>query len=116
MERFFLDEPVYSEPDEQVRLVLKNNIVMRTMRQEGRTLQNIGAENWKMLDDIERSILTYMMNKGPAKRMELVRYTKKSTGTVSNRLNHLMDIGLVGAHGLKNDPNRTYMILTQISG
>lgn len=116
MERFFLDAPVYSEPDEQVRLVLKNNIVMRTIRQEGRTLQNIGAENWKMLDDIERSILTYMMNKGPAKRMDLVRFTGKSAGTVSNRLNHLMDIGLVESHGQKNDPNRTYMILTQITG
>lgn len=116
MERFFLDAPVYSEPDEQVRLVLKNNIVMRTIRQEGRTLQNIGAENWKMLDDIERSILTYMMNKGPAKRMDLVRFTGKSASTVSNRLNHLMDIGLVESHGQKNDPNRTYMILTQITG
>ena len=68
-----------------------------------------------MLDDVEHSILTYMMNKGPAKRMDLVRYTKKSTGTVSNRLNHLIDMGLVEARGLKNDPNRTYMILTQLS-
>ena len=116
MEDFFLDPPVYSEPDQTVKLVLKNNYVMRTLRQEGRTLQNIGVKNWQMLDEIEHAILSYMMNKGPAKRMELVRYTGKSTGTISNRLNHLIDSGLVEAHGLKNDPNRTYMIVTQITG
>ena len=115
MEAFFLDPPVYSEPDQMVKLILKNNYVMRTLRQEGRTLQNIGAENWKMLDAVERSILSYMMNKGPAKRMELVRYTDKSTGTISNRLNHLIELGLVEARGRKNDPNRTYMIVTQMT-
>ncbi len=115
MEAFFLDPPVYSEPEQTVKLILKNNYVMRTLRQEGRTLQNIGVKNWQMLDDIEHAILSYMMNKGPAKRMELVRYTEKSTGTISNRLNHLIDLGLVEARGLKNDPNRTYMIVTQIT-
>ena len=96
-------------------MILKNNIVMRTLRQEGRTLQNIGAERWKELDAIEHAILSYMMNKGPAKRMELVKYTGKSTGTISNRLNHLIEIGLVEASGRKNDPNRSYMIVTQIT-
>ena len=115
MEAFFLDPPVYSEPEQTVKLILKNNYIMRTLRQEGRTLQNIGVKNWQMLDDIEHAILSYMMNKGPAKRMELVRYTEKSTGTISNRLNHLIDLGLVEARGLKNDPNRTYMIVTQIT-
>lgn len=114
MEAFFLDPPVYSEPDQIVKLILKNNFVMRTLRQEGRTLQNIGVEKWKMLDDTEHSILSYMMNKGPAKRMDLVRHTGKSTGTISNRLNHLIDMELVEAHGKKNDPNRSYMIVTLI--
>jgi len=31
---------------------------MRTLRQEGRTLQSIGAETWKQLDDLEKAILT----------------------------------------------------------
>lgn len=30
------------------------------------------------------------------------------------RLNHLIDIGLVEGSGRKNDPNRSYMIVTQI--
>lgn len=33
MEEFYLDPLVYSEPEYSVKLVLKNNIAMRTMRQ-----------------------------------------------------------------------------------
>ena len=112
MEDFFLDPPIYCEPEQTVKLILKNNIVMRTLRQEGRTLQNIGADRWKQLDDVEHAILTYMMNKGPAKRAELVKYIGKSAGTISNRLNHLIEMGLVESRGLKNDPNRKYLIVT----
>ena len=115
MKEFFLDPPIYSEPEQTVKLTLKNNIVMRTLRQEGRTLQNIGIERWKQLDDVERAILTYMMNKGPAKRLDLVEYTGKSAGTISNRLNKLTEMGLVESQGLLNDPNRKYVIITQIA-
>lgn len=52
MEDFFLEEPMYSEPDQSVKLVLKNNIVMRTMRQSDRTIENIGNDIWDELDDI----------------------------------------------------------------
>ena len=114
MQDFFLDPPIYSEPEQTVKLTLKNNIVMRTLRQEGRALQNIGADTWKQLDDLERAILTYMMNKGPAKRSELVQYTGKSAGTISNRLNKLSEMGLVESQGLKNDPNRKYLIATHL--
>lgn len=34
MEKFFLDDPIYSEPEQSVRLVLKNNIVMRNLHQK----------------------------------------------------------------------------------
>lgn len=36
MKEFFLDEPEYSEPEYSVKLTLKNNIVMRSIRQESR--------------------------------------------------------------------------------
>lgn len=52
MEDFFLEEPMYSEPEQSVKLVLKNNIVMRTMRQSDRTIENIGNDIWDELDDI----------------------------------------------------------------
>ena len=33
MSAFYLEPPVYSEPEQSVKLTLKNNIEMRTMRQ-----------------------------------------------------------------------------------
>lgn len=60
MEDFFLEEPMYSEPEQSVKLVLKNNIVMRTMCQSDRTIENIGNDIWDKLDDLERKILVYI--------------------------------------------------------
>jgi ATP-dependent DNA helicase RecG len=108
MANFFLDEPVYSEPEESVRLVLKNNIVMRTMRQKGRTKSSIGESVWEHLDDIERGILTFLTGRGKAKRSEIEAYVGKATRTVTIRLNRLIDQDLIVATGNKHDPNRTY--------
>ena len=108
MEAFFLDPPSYSEPDQTVRLILKNNIIMRTMRQENYTVSTVGYENWRQLDAVERQLLTFMVNHGPSSRAQLAEYTGKSSGTVINRLNHLMELGLIKSNGSKYDPNRTY--------
>lgn len=116
MEAFFLDPPIYAEPEQSVRLTLKNNIIMRKMRQEGRMLQNIGADSWQQMDDVEHAILTYMMNKGPASRTDLAVYTGKSLGTISDRLKKLIEMGLVEAQGHRNSPNRTYTITVQVVG
>jgi ATP-dependent DNA helicase RecG len=108
MASFFLDEPVYSEPEESVRLVLKNNIVMRTVRQKNRTKTSIGADVWDQLDDTERGILTFLTGRGKAKRSEIESYVGKATRTVTIRLNRLMEQDLIIATGNKHDPNRTY--------
>lgn len=108
MAAFFLDEPVYSEPDHCVKLVLRNNIVMRMIRQSGHTVESVGKEIWNSLDEIEKRILTYLVNHGPASRAQLEAFTKKSEGTVRNRLNRLIDIHLVKANGNQYAPGRTY--------
>lgn len=116
MEAFFLDPPIYAEPEQSVRLTLKNNIIMRKMRQEGRMLQNIGADSWMQMDEVEHAILTYMMNKGPASRTDLAAYTGKSPGTISDRLKKLTELGFVEAQGHRNSPNRSYTITVQFIG
>lgn len=108
MHAFFLDAPVYSEPEQAVSLVLKNNIVMRMLRQKGHAADSIGAETWSHLDMVEQMLLTYLVNHGPASRAELSEYADKSAGTVIGRLNHLIEMGLVKANGSTFDPNRTY--------
>lgn len=54
-----------------------------------------------------------MINRGPASRSEPSNYTMKSNGTIVNRLNHLLEIGLITAIGKKYDPNRTYKAMLQ---
>ena len=61
MEEFYLEPPVYSEPEYFVKLVLKNNIALRTMRQSDRAAANLGEDVWAELDDLEKQILAYMV-------------------------------------------------------
>lgn len=110
MERFFLDPPVYSEPEQTVRLVLKNNIVMRTLRQNDRVEEFVGAKLWDQLDNLEHTILSYMIGRGAVKSVDLKNHTGKSVATIMKRLNHLIEEGLVVANGNKYDPNRTYKV------
>ena len=111
MESLFLDPPIYVETDHSVKLILKNNIVMRTIRQSARNLDRIGVSLWKSLDMLEKEIVTYMINKGPAKKKDLVAYTGKSGPTINTRLNRLQEKGIVKANGKQYDPNRFYEIL-----
>lgn len=104
----FLDEPEYSEPEHEVRLILKNNIVMRTIRQENRIERVITPEAWEQLDELERKILTYWGSKKKVTRAELADYTNKSSNTISTRLNHLIELGVIRRNGTKYDPKQTY--------
>lgn len=54
MESFFLDDPIFSEPEQSVKLTLKNNIVMRNVRQKDYAMGQIGDETWSQLDDLEQ--------------------------------------------------------------
>lgn len=111
MEKFFLDEPEYSEPEQSVRLILKNNIVMRTMRQTNRTADSIGQEAWESMDDLERTILTYMSNQKRVTRAELETLTGKASRTVAVRLNRLIEEKIIRRNGNKNDPHQTYEMI-----
>lgn len=111
MEEYFLEDPIYSEPEQSVKLVLKNNIVMRTMRQSDRTQENIGSEVWNQLDDLEKNILTYMGSKAQVTRSELAEHTNRAGRTVAVRLNHLIDLGIIKRNGSKNDPKQNYEII-----
>ena len=69
---------------------------------------SVGVDKWDSLDDIERQLLTYIVNHGATGRAKLEKLTGKSHNTVVRRMNHLMELELVKANGSKSDPNRTY--------
>ena len=108
MKDFFLDAPMYSDKDQQTKLVLKNNIVMRKMRQKEHVMNNVGNKIWDKLDDLERAILTYMASKKFVTRRELCVYTGKSSPTIINRLKRLIKQGIIKVNGEKTDPKRSY--------
>lgn len=111
MNEFFLEEPIYTEPEQSVKLVLKNNIMVRTMRQATHIETKVDGDVWNQLDDLEKKILTYMGSKSSVTRSELEIYTDKKGRTIMMRLNHLIDLSVVKRNGHPNDPTQTYELI-----
>lgn len=104
MKIFFLDEPQYSEPNNSVKLILKNNIIMRKLRQSDKLESSIGEEAWSKLDSIDKKIILYIANRGQANRKELEKEINKSATTINRRVKNLIEKGLIIRIGDKSDP------------
>lgn len=112
MAAFFLSPPTYKEEGESgsLRLELKNNIMVRHERFKGQAIQHIGVETWEQLDDLEKSIATYMSHVTKVRTNELVQHTGYSATTVQKRISHLMEIGVICSYGRLRDPQRYYQL------
>ena len=111
MESFFLDAPIYTEPEQSVRLVLKNNIEMRNLRRKDRAVEYVGVKIWKLLDVVDREIVTFLASNNRVSRSALASHIKMSNATISNHLRGLIELGVVEANGNVHDPKRTYSIV-----
>ena len=111
MAEYFLEEPEYTEPSgASVRLTLKNNIKVRKLRRQDRAVEAVGSEVWKNLDEVEREILALMGSHRQMTRAELANIIGKSAGTITWRLNQLIDKGLIKRQGSRHDPKQTYVL------
>lgn len=122
MEEAGLPIPEYRDSANSVRLVLENNIDVRTAyRKEasenlpeasddvkGTTKKVEDIEDWNQLDEIEKEIIKFLEKNKRASRSELEVCTQKSRGTVVNRVNRLIQKGIVEAKGDIHTPTRTY--------
>lgn len=111
MEGFFLDDPVYTEDDNGVTLTLKNNIVMRKIRQEDTASKVIGDDKWNSLDDIEKTIVAFLSSRTFSNSSELSSVTKLSTTTVRVRLARMIELGIIKRNGTQNSPKVTYSLI-----
>ncbi len=112
MAECFLEDPEYMEPSgAAVRLTLKNNIKVRKLRRQDRAAQTIGNKTWQDLDDLERDIMAFMGSRQRVSRAELENVTGKNGRTITRRLKHLMEIGIVRRVGNKYDAAHTYEIV-----
>lgn len=112
MEESFLNPPLYSEPQDSpsVKLVLFNNIDVRRKCRIDSISQKIGIENWNTLDDVTKSILTYLSSVKDSSNKDLVNITGYSPNTIMRRLRILLQSGIVRSHGLNTSPNRRYSL------
>lgn len=93
-----------------MKLTLKNNILIRTNRQRQRIEKLLGNSLWETMDSLERQIITYLFNHGPATRNELENYTGKARNTIMTRMKKLIAADLANASGTTNDPSRKYSL------
>src|SRR5690625_1493327 len=106
----FLDDPVYKEPDGSIlQLTLKNNIVARKDRKNGRVSKIIIPELFEELNEQEEAIVRYLYNSGRLIAREAAKIIDRSVPTARVRLNELLEKEIVKVHGSgPNDPKRFY--------
>lgn len=113
MQRFFLKEPVFSEPERNsVLLVLDNNIIMRSKRQEASMLKNHNIQMiWNDLNFLERKVLMSIFDKGEITSEETSKLIDRSKPTAVKILNKFIDLNLIVWTGTnKSDTKGKYII------
>lgn len=113
MENFFLNDPIYSEPDNNsVLLVLENNIITRSRRKEESLAKKEEIKNeWNNLNYAERQVLQAISDKGEITSEETARLIGKSKPTAVKLLNKLIDLKLIEWNGTsKSDTYGKYIL------
>ena len=113
MQRFFLKDPIYSEPDRNsVLLVLDNNIVMRSKRKEESMLKdNTIQDKWENLNYLEKQVLTTIFDKGEISSEETARIINRGKTTAVKLLNKLVDMNLIVWTGTSKSDNKGKYII-----
>ncbi|REH77018.1 ATP-binding protein [Staphylococcus felis] len=113
MKDYFLDDPVYSEPNNSsVQLTLKNNIVARKERETGRVSNIITPELFESLNEQQELIVRHLYNQGELTASKIANIIQRSVPTARKRLKELEEMNIISTHGSsKNDPKRTYYLL-----
>ena len=111
MQSFFLDPPVFSEPNgNTVLLVLHNNIVARSIRRIT-TQKAVFSKQWESLSEFDRNIILYIANIDKCTPGMLVDLTKRSRPTVIAHVKQLLDKDMIVEHSTSlRDPTKYYTI------
>lgn len=112
MKDYFLDEPIYEEPNESaVQLTLKNNILARKDRETGRVSSIITPEMFEELNDQEEIIIRYLYNSGSLTTKKAAEIINRTDTTARKWLNNLVEKEIITVHGSgPNDPKRFYAL------
>lgn len=114
MKEYFLDEPIYDEPNYSVSLVLKNNIITRRQRRTERVNDLIGLEWDKFTDNEKKAIeMAYLRERLYTK--EYADIIQRSTTYARSLLNKLVDKGVLKKVAASTtDPHQYYIFVDTV--
>ena len=111
MEKFFLKKPVYSEPGNNVLLVLENNILNRNIRLEDNLKKIINGAIYKDLNSIEKEIIKFSFMNKQVTVADLSKNINRGVLTVRKYLKKLLKLGILEWHGTSpKDPTQFYSL------
>lgn len=113
MNDLFLEEPIYIEDKgSSLKLVLKNNIVMRSKRKNELLLKDNNInQKWKNLNIIEQKTIQFIFDKGDVMTHQIAEYIERDRKTAQRILKKLENEGLIEWVGTSNkDPKKIYRI------
>lgn len=111
MEKFYLKTPVYSEPNNNVLLLLENNILNRRLRIADSLEKIISGEIFKTLNEIEKGVVRFAFQNEKITVSSSAKIIEKSPLTTRNILKKLEKIGILEWHGTNlKDPTQYYTL------
>lgn len=110
MERFFLKEPKYSEPNgNSVLLTLDNNYVMRQIRSSERMERLFEEGIWEKLNEDEKEIIYIAYREGKINTKMVKDQLNRSPGYCRGLLNNLKELEIMNWRGSSlRDPTQYY--------
>lgn len=115
MNEFFLEDPTYlEEKGSSLKLILKNNIVMRSKRKTESLLKDNNInKNWMILNIIEQKTLQMIFDKGEVMTSQVAEFIDRDRKTAQRILKKLENRELIEWVGTSiRDPKKIYRIKT----
>lgn len=113
MSDLFLEDPIYiEEKGSSLKLVLKNNIVMRSKRKNELLLKDTKINlKWDKLNAMEQKVLQIIFDKGDVMPTTICDIINRDKRTVQRVLKSLVDYELIEWFGTSiKDPKKVYRI------
>lgn len=111
MESFFLKTPTYSEPNNNVVLVLENNILNRMIRISENIEKLIGSDKFKSLSKTEKEIIHYAFINNKITVGSTAKFLNKSLVYTRGCLKKLVFLNILEWNGTNiKDPSQYYIL------
>ncbi|MFC5541893.1 ATP-binding protein [Ureibacillus suwonensis] len=110
MKEYFLEEPEYIEEANSIRLILKNNIVMRRVR-NNEQIKKILTDEWTSFEIHEKKAIEMIYHKGKLTTREFANAIGRSTNYAKKILTNLCEKEIFELIRTSiHDPNQYYIL------